>query len=418
MSFRRRGEIVSGRERTPGVPVPNVANPMLNRSAVNRSVRGPPVSVGSKPPVTKNTEVKEEFSHPGVKPSIVLSHLPCMSTGTKDIDTILVHGGIPMDNMILIEEDGSTDFSGVLVKYFVSEGIIQNRLVGNGKILNHCIVIGMDSIYGNELYNIYAGNSKERKKKLVKEQEGKLSVSNINANNELKIAWRYKKELQNNNLKEIDNDNSKYPDYCHQFDITTNIRPSPGSPEISYISLDDGYDNILKQVNKIVENQLKNSKDNNKLIRIAIPYLLNPMIYGCSDELINLSNVFRFLFGLKKIMNTYSGRITMMSSISSELYDDSNGLLDILESMLFDGVLRLVPFPHELNVLMEKVYKTQREKIKQGYVDILRLPVLTSMGMMDKRLKEYCFKNSKSNFHVEQWSIPVEEEEIVEKTDF
>lgn len=108
-----------------------------------------------------------------------------------------------------------------------------------------------------------------------------------------------------------------------------------------------------------------------------------------------------------------------MASLSSELFDGTP-ILSSVESLLFDGVIRLVPFPHELNVLMEKVYKTQREKIKQGYVDVYRVPILSSMGFMEKRLKEYSFKNSKSNFQVEQWSIPVEEEDVDEtkKADF
>lgn len=421
MSFRRRGEVVGG--RVPGTVPGN--NPMLNRSTANpmrNPMTNPMTRTGVIPPrrtaVSIKTEpkklVKEEsFKHPGLKPSIALSNINCVSTGTKDIDTILIHGGLPVNCSLLIEEDGSTDFSGVLLKRYVSQAIVQNRKTN--KVVNHCIVVGMENTFGNELPDIYAGNSKERKKKLVQEQEGKLSVSNINAGNELKIAWRYKKDpLSKSDDGSISsssiNDESKYPEYNHQFDITTKITPSPGPTEISYVRVDNGYDFALTEIKNIIKRELK---DPNKMIRLAIPYILNPMVYGC-DELVEFNSVIRFIYGLRKIININIGKITLMASISSELFEETS-ILSTIESSLFDGVIRLVPFPHELNVLMEKVYKTQREKIKQGYVDVYRIPILSNMGLMEKRLKEYSFKNSKSKFHIEQWSIPVEEEDVDDK---
>lgn len=426
MSFRRRGEVVSGRG-----PAPN--NPMLNRAP-----NAPPVprvipnrmagmgrpnlmasscdTPGAPPAALAENLKRKEFKHPGMKPSIVLSNINCVSTGTKDIDTILIHGGLPVNTSLLIEEDGSTDFSGVLLKNYISEGIIQNRK--GSKVVNHCIVVGLDNSFGNELPDVYAGNSKERKKKLVQENEDKLSVSNItNSSNDLKIAWRYRKDIQGkqSDAISIENDNSKYPDYNHQFDITTKIRPSPGSNEITYIPVMGSYDSILENIKMIIDKELK---DESKMIRLAVPYFLNPMVYGCGD-FIEYDQVIRFVFGLRCIINSYPGRLSMISTVSSELYEETE-LLNKLQDVMFDAVIRLVPFPHELNNLMEKVYKTQREKIKQGYVDIYRIPILSSLGIMERRLKEYSFKNSKSNFHVEQWSIPVEEEDVDEhkKTDF
>ncbi|TID30826.1 hypothetical protein CANINC_000591 [Pichia inconspicua] len=403
MSFRRRGEVVPGR----GIPV---GNPMLQRTPAVASAPGIAPNRMVRP--TKPTKQEDStFKHPGVKPSIVLSNVYCVSTGSKDIDTVLVHGGLPVNQTLLIEEDGSTDFSGVLVKNYVSEGIVQNRR--GGKVVNHCIVVGMDASFGNELSDVYAGNSKERKKKLVQENEGKLSVSNItNSANDLKIAWRYRKDIQGSGKRDVseNDDESKYPEYNHQFDITTKIRPSPGPNEITYIPVSGGYETVLRNVRQTVERELK---DVSKMVRIVVPYFLNPMVYGCG-QYVSYDEVVRFVFGLKRIVNMYNGRATLIANMSSELYEDTD-VLNILHDTLFDGVIRLVPFPHELNTLMEKVYKTQREKIKQGYVDIYKVPILSGLGMMEKRLKEYSFKNGKTSFHVEQWSIPVDEEEVDEK---
>lgn len=390
-------------------------NPMLQRTpaALPGSGIAPNRLARSAVPVRQTKPEESTFKHPGVKPSIVLSNVYCVSTGSKDIDTVLVHGGLPVNQTLLIEEDGSTDFSGVLVKNYVSEGIVQNRRTG--KVVNHCIVIGMDASFGNELPDVYAGNSKERKKKLVQENEGKLSVSNItNSNNDLKIAWRYRKDIQGRipgkDETGTNDEESKYPEYSHQFDITTKIRPSPGPNEITYVPITGGYESILRNVRQIAEKELK---DGSKIIRIVVPYFLNPMVYGCG-EYVSYNEVVKFVFGLKRVVNMHSGRVTLIASLSSELYEETD-VLATLQDTLFDGVIRLVPFPHELNTLMEKVYKTQREKIKQGYVDIYKVPILSGLGMMEKRLKEYSFKNSKTSFHVEQWSIPVEEEDVDEK---
>lgn len=427
MSFRRRGEVVNGRTPPGSRPVGGAVpgnNPMLRRPAgtgVNRGIpqsrtdqMRPELSQKTAGEFQKSTE-KPEIKHPGVKPSIVLSNINCVSTGTTDIDTTLVHGGLPVNCSLLVEEDGSTDFSGVLLKNYVSEGIVQNRKTG--KLVNHCIVVGMDSSFGNELPDIYAGNSKERKKKFVREQEGKLSVSNVNAGNELKIAWRYRKDITASNSSELISpiDDSKYPEYNHQFDITTTIRPSPSAAEISYIRLSEDYQTVLTDIKKVVDRELK---DPFKMIRVAVPYMLNPMVYGC-ENLTECASVIKFVFGLRQILNAHTGRITLMASMSSELFEDTP-VLESMENVLFDGVIRLVPFTHELNALMERVYKTQREKIKQGYVNVLRVPVLSSIGLMERRIMEYSFKNSKSRFHVEQWSIPVEEEDIDDskKADF
>lgn len=427
MSFRRRGEVVNGRAGAAAAGAGTPVNPMLTRSPVtvstpiaNRMLRQPvgrtipPASTSRPAPAAKPESVQEEWKHPGVKPSIVLSNISCVSTGTKDIDTVLVHGGIPTNCMLLVEEDGSTDFSGVLVKNYVSEGIVQNRKVG--KVVNHCIVLGMDASYGSELYDVYAGGRKERKKKLVQDQEGKISVSNINAGNEMKIAWRYGKDAQLNKKRDDSRiqgeEESKYPEYCHQFDITTPLRPIPSSAEMSYISLDGGYDRILSEIEKVINREVSLGK----MVRIAVPYMLNPMTYGC-EEMVDVDSVTRFVFKMRRLVASHSGKVTLMASISSELYDGD--MLDTLESVLFDAALRLVPFPHELNVLLEKVYKTQREKIKQGYVDVLKIALLSGMGLMERREKEFAFKNSKSSFRVEPWSIPVEEEEVLEaKTEF
>ena len=61
------------------------------------------------------------MQNPGVRPSLVTSQ-PTTSTGSSDLDKILLHQGLPLGNSLLIEESGTTDFSSVLLRAFASQG--------------------------------------------------------------------------------------------------------------------------------------------------------------------------------------------------------------------------------------------------------------------------------------------------------
>ena len=46
------------------------------------------------------------------------------STGTASLDGLLGgHSGLALGNSLLIEESGTTDFAGALLKYYAAEGI-------------------------------------------------------------------------------------------------------------------------------------------------------------------------------------------------------------------------------------------------------------------------------------------------------
>lgn len=66
---------------------------------------------------------------PGTRPS-PLDSRPTTSTGTATVDALLAgHAGLPLGNSLLIEEDGTTDFAGVLVRFFAAEGVLQGHKV-------------------------------------------------------------------------------------------------------------------------------------------------------------------------------------------------------------------------------------------------------------------------------------------------
>lgn len=106
---------------------------------------------------------------PGVRPSPIDGR-PTTSTGTHSLDGILAgHAGLPLGTSIMIEESGTTDYAGALLRFYAAEGVVQGHVVH---------VVGMGEVWGRELPGISEG--KEDKRREGKERAEKM-----------KIAWRY-----------------------------------------------------------------------------------------------------------------------------------------------------------------------------------------------------------------------------------
>ena len=132
MSFRKRGEVI-----------------------------GTPRTV----PVVRTQKTLPE----GTRPSPFDGRLTT-STGTASLDQLLAgHAGLPMGTSLLIEENGTTDFSGTLLRYYAAEGLVQGHAVH---------VLGFDDSWRREL----PGLGSEGKSKNSKSEP---------SSDKMKIAWRY-----------------------------------------------------------------------------------------------------------------------------------------------------------------------------------------------------------------------------------
>lgn len=110
----------------------------------------------------------EKFRPPGVRPS-PLDGRSVTSTGTASLDGLLAgHGGLTLGCSLLIEEDGTTDYAGALIKCFAAEGLLQGH---------HVHVIGLPEPWGRELPGALNDADKHGKPAEV--------------GNKMKIAWRY-----------------------------------------------------------------------------------------------------------------------------------------------------------------------------------------------------------------------------------
>jgi elongator complex protein 4 len=108
-------------------------------------------------------------SIPGVRPSPIDGR-PTTSTGTPSLDSILAgHAGLPLGTSLLIEESGTTDYAGALLRFYAAEGVVQGHRVH---------VVGMGEVWGRELPGISEERGGSRR-------EGKERAE------KMKIAWRY-----------------------------------------------------------------------------------------------------------------------------------------------------------------------------------------------------------------------------------
>jgi hypothetical protein len=133
--------------------------------ALSRAPAGPDAPEGpSGPTISSPTP-----SIPGVRPSPIDGR-PTTSTGTPSLDSILAgHAGLPLGTSILIEESGTTDYAGALLRFYAAEGVVQGHKVH---------VVGMGEMWGRELPGITEDRSDSRR-------EGKERAE------KMKIAWRY-----------------------------------------------------------------------------------------------------------------------------------------------------------------------------------------------------------------------------------
>lgn len=125
-------------------------------------------STRSDVPAAQQPQAKERVTLPGVRPSPIDGRLTT-STGTASLDGLLAgHAGLALGCSILIEESGTTDYAGALLRFFAAEGLVQGHYVH---------VIGLPENWGRELPGV-VGDA-ENKDKPVQRSE------------KMKIAWRY-----------------------------------------------------------------------------------------------------------------------------------------------------------------------------------------------------------------------------------
>ncbi|RPB22432.1 PAXNEB-domain-containing protein [Terfezia boudieri ATCC MYA-4762] len=306
-------------------------------------------SITSSSPIATNTiHPPPSPAPPGVRPSPVSGH-PTTSTGTPSLDALLSgHAGLPLGSSVVIEESGTTDFGGALLRYYAAEGVVHGH---------HVVVVGMGE-------GIVPGGRKERER--------------------MKIAWRYERLAAGGtgvggtgttaaaNESSSSSEKAQGP-FCHSFDLTKRLEITPDT-KITYIPLpppttsanpSSPFTSILSKLATILTTSPPNT-----ITRLVIPSLLSPALYPPHAP--HPPHLLQFLHSLRALLRTHSSSLTAMLSLPLELYPRTMGLVRWIE-LLADTVVELVP----VGSLMEQATRAAakgREDMPMGLIRVWKVP--------------------------------------------
>ncbi|TVY31291.1 Elongator complex protein, partial [Lachnellula subtilissima] len=295
----------------------------------------------------------------GIRPS-PLTGTPTTSTGTSSLDSLFGgHSGLVLGSSLLIEEQGTTDFGGAVLRYYAAEGVVQGHTVH---------VFGVGEAWGREL----PGLSEEKPKKEVAKVDG------IGREREerMKIAWRYEK------LGEFGSGRGACSlfDFVHInntssldfFDLSKRlILPSPSNIHFTPLStqLELSFKPTDASVSPFAEflthlkTQLSSSPPTT-IHRIIIPSLLSPALYPSHASY--PEHILQFLHSLRALLRAYPTTTSALITFPLSLFPRSTGLTRWIE-LLSDSVIELAPFPS--SSLQVKAVPGQEEPA-QGMLNI------------------------------------------------
>ncbi|KAH7327842.1 Elongator complex protein 4 [Stachybotrys elegans] len=284
------------------------------------------VVIGAPSPSSSQALRQDKSPAPGTRPSPLDGRITT-STGTLSFDQLLAgHAGLPMGSSVLVEEAGTTDFGGILLRYYAAEGLVQGHDVH---------ILGYDDSWRRELPGLVAA------------PEPKIQKSDQAADDRMKIAWRYESLGNKSPQPRGPSTSTSSSQFCHSFDLTKRLEHSamkgqlhvcPSSDPLSARSAPSVFKRFLSDLSS------KLARSPTSVHRIVIPNLLSPTVYAstaCRPQ-----EVLQFLHGLRGLLRQFSTRTTALITLPISLHPRSSGLVRWIE-LLSDGVLELVPLQHQ-----------------------------------------------------------------------
>jgi elongator complex protein 4 len=288
------------------------------------------------------------------------------STGTPSLDELLGLGaGLALGNVLAIEEDGSTDYAGILLSCFASQGILggQDVFVGTPE--------------GAWPRGSLPGLVKSREK----------TKKEVDVGDKMKIAWRYERlgvvgekdrgmllMCRRDELIGIGAASNEQSPFSHPLDLTTSLpnpklRYLPPTPKSSFPDL-----------NPLITHLTANP---HSITRLILPSVLSPLYYPPSSSH-EPGPPLRFFATLRHLAQKFQTLVVALSWPIA-LFPQYHVLTQGLERFV-DGVISLEVFPHGFSTYDEDIAltdeTTDRDKMEmQGLIRVKKLPVLSDRGM-------------------------------------
>ncbi|KAK4176993.1 Elongator complex protein 4 [Triangularia setosa] len=357
-------------------------------------------------PGVKQPDGEKQPPPPGVRPS-PLDGRPTTSTGTASLDQLLAgHSGLPLGTCLLVEEQGTTDFSGILLRYYAAEGLVQGHQVH---------LVGYPPQWKRNLPGLAEPDSKSKPSQPPPAQEERM-----------KIAWRY--EALGNSAASANSarGDANQPTFCHSFDLAKRLEPavckgslhptpSTGPPMLN--ARPQSPTSPLKAIIKHLQMKLETSSLTD-IHRVVIPSILLPELYApqCSHP----SEVLQFLHALRALLRKYSTQLTVIITLQTSLFPRSSGLVRWME-LLCDGTLELIPLPATPGAAPPSSSSEKTDQA-QGLLKVHALPIYHEKGGGGAETSSFretlSFSLSATKgLNIKPYSLPpMEEEEKKEKS--
>ncbi|KAF5022647.1 hypothetical protein F66182_5290 [Fusarium sp. NRRL 66182] len=313
-------------------------------------------AAGSSSPTTR----QEKSLAPGTRPSPLDGRLTT-STGTQSLDQLLSgHAGMPMGTSLLIEEAGTTDFGGVLLRYYAAEGLVQGH---------HVHLLGFGDAWRRELPGL--GNP---------DGSRKGSKSTTSSDDKMKIAWRYE-TLGQRSVPVRDHQAAIGPGqtagtFCHGFELTKRLESSAIKGQLCATPADGPLASPTHTpFHKFITDVATKIKISPPATvhRIVVPSLLSPTLYNSAAS--QPREILKFLHALRALLRQFPTQVTAFVTVPITLFPRSTGLTRWME-LLSDGVLELIPLQHQAPVAREP----GSEDKGQGLLRAHSLPVFHEKG--------------------------------------
>ncbi|PHH72369.1 hypothetical protein CDD82_6019 [Ophiocordyceps australis] len=288
----------------------------------------------------------------GVRPS-PLDGRPTTSTGTASLDQLLAgHAGLPLASSLLLEENGTSDFSGVLLRYYAAEGLVQGHTIH---------VLGTDElVWRRQLPGLAKASTTENSSKISVPAE------------KMRIAWRYEALGGANKKASLPAGNTSAEPFCHSFDMSKHLDAAAVQGQVEFtncITHAGGvpFSSFLDRLGSVLQKSPPSS-----IHRVLVPGLLSPALY--SSAACQPQNVLQFLHGLRNLLRKFPNQATAMLTLPLPLYPRSSGLTRWME-LLVDGVMELVPLNHR-----SLVTTGEADAKTQGLLKMHSYPVFHEKG--------------------------------------
>ncbi|KZF23146.1 paxneb superfamily protein [Xylona heveae TC161] len=368
MSFRKRNIVLPNNSQK--TPIPQPINAGIEGQLPLREVHSP---ITTSPP-------KAVQPSPGVRPSPIDGRAT-ISTGASTLDKLLAgHAGLPLGSSLLLEESGTTDFSGALLRYFAAEGVVQGHQVH---------VVGVGEQWGRELPGL-AG---------VADGNPDADISRPNFPSDRGLS-------DDGSL----NSTTSQAAFCHIFDLAKRLEYPAGSgityiPTVVNASSSSPFHGILEGI----ATQLR-SDHTGRIHRVVIPNLLSPALYP--PHACDPTNLLPFFHGLRSLLRQFSTQLSVIMTLTLDLYPRSTGLVRWAE-LLNDGVLELTPFPHLMDSLSTSTATSgganTHEQPPQGLLHVHRLPIFHEKGgggRPNDGEGDLAFTVTRRKFTIKPFSLP------------